>query len=286
VLVLKLNQHEVLEIAEFLFGNQIVEALSINDRQRMISKKYICYCLFGLLTSTACAQSTLSETRTVVENWVEARQLASQLKADWRGDREVLEQVIAAFENEKISIENRIDNTDASNLQISDEFDQVSQEKHDLITYSNRLKSEATRLESKLNGLSKRLPNALQDRISTLLDRIPEVPSKTKLSVATRMQTILGVVNEIDKFNSSINVVSELRKNPSGAEVQVQVLYVGLAQAFFSDSTGAFAGVGMPAEEGWNWELRSEWAPRIQRAIEMYQGLQPAAFVSLPFQLK
>ena len=47
----------------------------------------------------------------------------------------------------------------------------------------DRLKGEVSRLESKLKQLSKLLPLAVSDRISPLLDRIPEVPLETKLSI-------------------------------------------------------------------------------------------------------
>jgi len=252
----------------------------------MISQKHICHFFFGLATSAVCAQSPLSDTRAVVEKWVETRQLTSQLKSDWQVEREVLEQTIEAFEKEKSSIQSQIDATDTSNDQVSKQLDHVEQEKKDLISFSDRLKVEATRMEGRMKALANRLPAGLRDRISPLLDRIPEDASETRISISTRMQNILAVVNEIDKFNGNVNVVSELRKNQSGAEVQVQVLYVGLAQAYFTDPTGAFAGVGTPGDEGWSWDVRTELAPRIQHAIEIYQGSQAAAFVPLPFELK
>ncbi len=234
----------------------------------------------------ALGQSPLSETRTVVEKWVEARQLKSQLEADWQVEKEILSQSIEAYERELASTEAQISKVDTGQTQVAEEFESTTQEKDSLVQYIDRLKEEVSRLESKLTQLSKLLPLAVKDRISPLLDRIPENPAETKLSVSTRMQNLLGVINEVDKFNGSVSVVSELRKNQTGAEVQAQVIYIGLAQAYFVDPSGEFAGTGSPGADGWQWKIQPELATKIQDAIDIYKGGKPAAFVGLPVQIK
>lgn len=236
--------------------------------------------------SPVLAQSPIKETRNLVEKWVESRQLSSQLKADWQVEKEVLEQSISAFEGELSSLDAQMEKVDTGKTQVSSEFETVNQEKDALTAYSGRLKEEVARLEVRLNKLADQLPIGVKERISPLLDRIPENPAETKLSVSTRMQNVLGVINEVDKFNGGVTVVSELRKNTEGADVQVQVLYVGLAQAYFSDPTGAFAGTGKPGANGWDWSIQPELGEKILNAINIYLGSQPAAFVNLPFQLK
>ena len=241
--------------------------------------------LVVLVASPAWTQSPLVETRNTVEKWVEARQLRSTLEVDWQIEKEILSQSIEAYESELTSTEAQISKVDTGRGQVEEEFDSITSEKRSLIEYMDRLKGEVSRLESKLKQLSKLLPLAVSDRISPLLDRIPEVPLETKLSISTRMQNLLGVINEVDKFNGGVSVVSELRKNQSGAEVQAQVIYVGLAQAYFVDPSGEFAGVGSPGEDGWKWSIKPELAAKIQQAIDIYQGGKPAAFVELPIEL-
>jgi hypothetical protein len=252
----------------------------------MISKKHISYFISGIIAFSVLAQSPLNETRSIVEKWVETRQLTSQLKADWLLEKEVLAQSIEVFESELQSINARMEKVDTGNSQTTSELDVVIGEQKDLTIYSTHLKNEATRLEERLRDLARQLPVGLRDRLAQLLERIPQKPEETKISIAARIQNILGIINEVDKFNGSVSVVSELRKNQSGAEVQVQVLYVGLAQAYFADPSGEFAGIGRPGEDGWDWEILPELASKIRQAIEIYQGSQAAAFVQLPIQLK
>jgi hypothetical protein len=96
----------------------------------------------------------------------------------------------------------------------------------------------------------------------------------------------VGLINEVDKFNAAVTVVSQVQKNPAGAEVQVETVYLGLAQAFFVDKAGEYAGVGVPGPDGWQWTPKPELAGRIQKSIAMYKNAAPAAFVSLPVTIR
>jgi hypothetical protein len=119
-----------------------------------------------------------------------------------------------------------------------------------------------------------------------LLKRIPSDSAAAKAGPVERMQNVVGILSEVDKFNGAISVVSEIRRNPAGAEVQVETLYIGLGHAFFVDKTGDYAGVGVPAADGWQWTPRSELAGRIQKTIAIYNNSLPAAFVSLPVAIQ
>jgi len=141
-------------------------------------------------------------------------------------------------------------------------------------------------LEQRVQELAPSFPPPLADKLSSALKRIPADPANTKMSGLERMQTVVGILNEVDKFNAAITVVSEVQKNPAGAEVQVETLYLGLAQAYFVDKAGDYAGVGTPAATGWQWTPNNALAGNIQKSIAMYKNAAPADFVSLPVQVK
>ena len=126
----------------------------------------------------------------------------------------------------------------------------------------------------------------LQQAVATMISRIPEDPNQTKVSLSARMVNVVGFINEVNKYNGSISVVSELRRNESGSELQVKVIYVGLAQAYFSSPDGSFAGMGIPGDNGWEWSEQPSLAPAIQQAIAIYEGSAPAAFVDLPMTIR
>ena len=53
---------------------------------------------------TARAGSTLSETRSTLEKWVETRQLVSKTRSDWQTDKETIEQTLQLFDRELKSV--------------------------------------------------------------------------------------------------------------------------------------------------------------------------------------
>ncbi|MGA1016299.1 MAG: DUF3450 family protein [Limisphaerales bacterium] len=230
--------------------------------------------------------SAHSQTRSLVEKWVQAKKLVAELKADWKEEREILNQSIAALERELATVKTAIQGADADQSQADKEFEEVSQEKSNLTQFGDRLKALLADLERSVIALNSRLPVGLQQAVATMISRIPEDPNQTKVSLSARMVNVVGFINEVNKYNGSISVVSELRRNESGSELQVKVIYVGLAQAYFSSPDGSFAGMGIPGDNGWEWSEQPSLAPAIQQAIAIYEGSAPAAFVDLPMTIR
>jgi hypothetical protein len=252
----------------------------------MIRKALSMFAAAVCAAALPAAESALSETRVTVEKLVQTRQLIARLKADWQADQETLEQTIKLFERESQSLKEQLARTDTSSQQVQKEHAELLKEKEILTAASDQARALATALESDLKTLVKSLPPPVVEKIEPLLNRLPADPATTKMSPGERMQLVVGILNEVDKFNGSISVVSEVQKNPAGAEVQVQTLYLGLGQAYFVDKAREHAGIGVPTPEGWQWTPRPELAPRIARVIAVYENTQPAAFVSLPVTIK
>lgn len=129
------------------------------------------------------------------------------------------------------------------------------------------------------------LPLPLQDILKPLLARMPADPT-TKMKAPERVQVLVGVLNEIDKFNNAVTIFSEKRKNDSGGEVSVDTVYVGLGAAYFVNEAGDFAGAGSPGKAGWDWKTMPELADRIREIIRIYRAERPAKFISLPVAIK
>ena len=101
--------------------------------------------------------------------------------------------------------------------QADKEFETATQEKIlllNLVIVSNRYLPSWS---SQVISLNRRLPAGLQQSVSSMINRIPEDPENTKVSLSSRMVNVVGFINEVNKFNGSISVSSELRQNESGA---------------------------------------------------------------------
>jgi len=144
----------------------------------------------------------------------------------------------------------------------------------------------AATFEVQLKKVVPRLPAPLQDILKPLLSRLPADPAVTKMAATERMQVLVGVLNELDKFNSTVSVFHEKRRNARGEEIAVETVYVGLGAAYFASDAGDFAGTGTAGSAGWEWSNRPELAPAVKEIIRIYRNERPATFVALPATIR
>jgi len=233
----------------------------------------------GLAADSA---SKLSDTRGTLEKWVETRQLVSKTRSDWQTDKETLEQTISLFERELKGVDEQMSKVSTNSSQADKERAQTEvliKAANDSLEPSQQF---ATKFEAELTKLSPRLPVPLQEILKPLLARLPADPAATKMKPTERIQVIVGMLNEVDKFNNAVTIFSEKRKNSSGAEVAVQTVYIGLGAAYFVNDAGDFAGTGTPGASGWEWTVKPEIASSVREVIHIYRNEKPAHFVALP----
>jgi len=106
------------------------------------------------------------------------------------------------------------------------------------------------------------------------------------MTAAERLQVLVGILNELDKFNSGISVFNAKRRNDKGDEIAVETVYVGLGAAYFANEAGDFAGRGTSGASGWDWQVRSDLGPSIREVIRIYRNEPPAHFISLPATIR
>ncbi|MBC8095724.1 MAG: DUF3450 family protein [Akkermansiaceae bacterium] len=235
---------------------------------------------------SAWAGTSLTETRSTLEKWVEARQLISKTRTDWQSDKETLEQTIALYERELKAIDEQMSKVSTNNTQVAKEMEEAtSLQKVSHVTL-NGTRQFATDFEAKLKRLTPQLPIPLQDILKPMLARMPADPATTKMLAAERVQVLVGVLSELDKFNNAVNLFNEKRKNSQGEEVAVQTIYVGLGAAYFVNEAGDFAGTGTSGASGWEWTTKSEIASAVQEVVRIYRNERTARFVTLPATIR
>ena len=139
-------------------------------------------------------------------------------------------------------------------------------------------------LEQRVTTLTAALPEPLAIELKPLLARLPDDPAKTRLSYSQRLQNVIGILAQTDKFNADVKYISEV-KDVGGETREVQTLYLGLAAALFTDASGEYAGYGYPTASGWKWETAAgEQALEVARALDVYLARQSPEFVSVPLK--
>ena len=202
---------------------------------------------------------SLADAQGVLEKWVETRQLVSRTQAQWENDKETLNQTVALLERELQSVQSQAGSLGTNSVQVEKERGQAEA----LLQTSNagleRVRNSTGEIEGRIRAVVPRLPAPLQDILKPLLARLPGDPGATRMSPGERMQVVIAVLNEIDKFNNSVTVFSEKRRGERGEDIAVESVYLGLGAAYFVNEVGDFAGSGRPAASGWEWAWRARW---------------------------
>jgi septal ring factor EnvC (AmiA/AmiB activator) len=244
--------------------------------------------LFSLLMAlllpgvTAAVESPVADARGTLEKWVETRQLISKTRSDWQSDKETLEQTVALYERELKAIDEQMAKVSTNNTQVAKEMQEAVAAQKQSEEALARGRQFAGEFEAKVKKFAPQLPAPLQDILKPLLARVPADPANTKMLAAERVQVLVGVLNELDKFNNAVNVFNEKRKNSKGEEMSVQTIYIGLGAAYFVNEAGDFAGTGAPGSNGWDWSVKNEIAPVVQEVVKIYRNEKTARFVTLP----
>jgi hypothetical protein len=231
------------------------------------------------------AGPSLEETRLTLSKWIETQQIIAKERNEWQQGREILAGRTELVGKEVTQLKDRIAQAQAAVAESNKRRDELAAQNAQLKEVGAQLSQAVTDMEARVRKLAKVAPEGLATKLQPLLQRIPSDPSKSRVSAAERFQNVLGILNELNKANSEINVAYEVRQMPDGTSSEVQVIYVGLAQAYYISPRGD-AGVGMPTDEGWTWKPAKDQASAILAALEVIQGKQSPEFVPLPVSIQ
>ena len=230
-------------------------------------------------------EADVESTRDTLEQWVETRRILSKEKQDWKLGRELLEDRIQLVRDEVASLRERITEAEGSIAEADEKRMELLEENERFKQASTSLEEVVAGLEGRTKALLARLPEPIAERVKPLSQRIPTGEGESKQSLGERFQNIVGILNEVNKFNGEITVTSEVRALADGTSAEVAALYVGIGQSYYASSSGTAGGVGYPGAEGWTWTEANQYAEDIRRAIAVLKNESPAEFVELPVRL-
>ncbi|MBI1851250.1 MAG: DUF3450 family protein [Planctomycetes bacterium] len=234
---------------------------------------------------SAPAPPTLEETRVKMGKWIETQQIISKERKDWQQGREILTARVDLIKQEAAGLEEKIKRAEAGAGEANKKREELLAEKQKLDAVGTQLTEIVTEMEGEIRRLFKMIPEPIQTKLQPLYQRIPEDPSKTRVSVAERFQNVLGILNELNKTNNEITVNYEVRNLADGMPAEVKAIYVGLTQAYYVSARGE-AGIGRPTADGWRWVSSNAVASEVMTALEILDGKHSPAFVPLPVKLQ
>jgi hypothetical protein len=229
--------------------------------------------------------SSLEATRMIMGKWIETQQIISKERKDWQQGKEILLGRVELVKREIAHLEGKIAQAATKLAEVQAKRTELLARGEQAKTIDARLTEVVTRLEGDVRRLFPTLPEPIQTKLQPLYQRIPVDPANTKATAAERYQNVLVILGDLNKANNEITVAYEVRTLASGKPSEVQVIYVGLAHAYYV-SAGGEAGIGRPGEHGWQWEASKQVAPDVLKALEIIQGKHTPAFVPLPVRIQ
>lgn len=236
--------------------------------------------------ATLPGQENIDNTRSTLDKWVETQQIISKEKSDWKLEKAILQDTEKLMSSELERITSALDELDASATAADEERTSLAGEKESLQKASAVVEGQIAALEVKVKAIVKTFPEPLTDKIKPLIRRLPKDSNNTKLSLGERVQNIVGILSQADKFNGTITQTSESREIGDGRVVEVRTLYWGLAGAFYVDAEGEYAGIGHPGENGWEWPQIEGAGADIKKLVDVYEGSEEIQFVEVPARIK
>jgi hypothetical protein len=246
--------------------------------------------LLPFATTAATAQAgradAVGPAQTAIQKWVETNALISREARDWAVAKDALTASTDVAKREIVATQKKIAEAEA-------DIAAADTKRAELVATNEREQQTAAALEQRIGALEQRvlqtlprLPDPLREKLKALTQLIPAADATERPPLGNRYATVVGVLNELHKWNREITVTSEVRALPDSSSVEVAVAYVGLGQAFYTGANGRVAGTGSATADGWVWRPANELAPRVQQTIAVFRNEQPATFVQLPVQVQ
>lgn len=228
------------------------------------------------------AAPELSETRSTLKEWVELKKLISDESSRWAVEEETLTESIQLLEREIENLKETIDKQEAEASDAEKARVTLTAEEDALKQASSVVKAAIKELEETTVDIVRYLPLTLQKKVAILTGRIPKTrQAEDATSLSVRVMNVIGILTEIEKFNSMISVDQEVQ-DINGTNIKVDTIYIGLAVAYYVDGTKTEAGYMIPAKDGWKKVQDNSLADSVAAAVAMQKREQTASFVNLP----
>lgn len=236
----------------------------------------------------AGAQSPLEEAQNTLARWVEVEKDIADAKAEWKYEREVLKDMIALLKQESAAIEERVAEAREQASQAEEERRKLNEERESSKEVLAIIEKRLPKIEAAAVAMYKKLPEMLQSDTFEAFKNIPQGSEMSDLPLSNRIQNVVALVVQADKFNTDVTTSSYTGTiGDLTGETEIRTIFFGLAGGFRVNAKGTVAEQGLPGADGWSWSpVSPEVAARVKDAISMIEDNTTASFVPLPVTIK
>ncbi|MDF1754407.1 MAG: DUF3450 family protein [Verrucomicrobiales bacterium] len=217
--------------------------------------------------------------REKVAQWVSAKKAASQEEAQWNQEKQMLTDLIALRDRESEQMAEVIELAQERVADIEKKSADLKGEEQKRQAWRGQFEKRVTSLEDSLIAQLPYLPEPVKNKVYDAIERLEDREDGGDLQ--GRFRDVLAILNEVIAFNSQIHTLPEIHEI-DGQKLEVDVMYLGMKQAWYVDKTNRKAAIGLPGKNGWVWKEDPAIAGKVRSAIDIQMKKEAPAFVKLP----
>ncbi|QBG48305.1 DUF3450 family protein [Verrucomicrobia bacterium S94] len=230
----------------------------------MINKLKICIPAFTtlVLLHSATAQKSPDSSREKLLQWIEIKKIISAESAAWKAEKQQLNDLNTIRRKEIEQLDEILVRSETRRTENRALLEKKQAEAESAETRRSQLALRIAELEKQILPLTRKLPAPLFRKLE------PEIAAleQSGRPLQERYRDLTAMLIEIGDFNASITLDTEIRETAHG-KTEVDILYLGLAHAWYVNRTGTSAGYGIPTSSGWKWSEDPSMAAQIRSAI-------------------
>lgn len=233
--------------------------------------------LFSCATAKA-EEPDVTALRETISKIVDTQTLESKERKDWESRKAEFAALLELHRKEIALLDQELEKAGQSAPGHAESSDVMKAEIESL-KETRRLAMEAVaRNVTRAIALTQRFPDPLRKECEVEIASLNAWNAEDEPREA--LQSILSVLAKAQQFDRRFTRSIEVR---DGREVDV--LYLGLARAFYADKKEG-AGIAEPGADGWNWKAKPEIRADLLAAFGMLDKKRPPAMVRLPLEIQ
>ncbi len=231
----------------------------------------------ALLRGQDSEDAAVVSLRETISKIVETDALRSKELADWEARKASMAELLELHRRELALLDEELEKAGGSADEFAARKDEKAREIARLKEARDAVRAAVLKARPRMLALAKRFPQPLGDEVES--DRLKLEGWREDEEPRAALQAVLSMVGAAEQFNRRITRSIEVRDDR-----EVEVLYLGLARAYYGDRNGN-AGVGMAGVDGWQWESKPELAGEIASAFDQLDRKRPPELVELPVKI-
>jgi len=229
-------------------------------------------------TAEEVDEAAVVELRAVISEVVDTRALASEEASEWRARQAEMAALLELHRRELGLLGEELGKAG----QAAGGYDESKREAEARIAELKEARAAAAETvaaqRERALAIAARFPAPLAEEVAGDRERL--AAWRAGDDPREGLQAILAMVTAAEQFNRRITRRREAR---DGREVEV--IYLGLARAFFAGPAG-IAGIGVPGAEGWSWSSRPEIHGEVDKALAELDRRRPPELVRVPVEIE